>query len=655
MIDLPENIDLENPEFQQVFRLLRHTDANIFLTGKAGTGKSTFLRYICNNISKNSVVLAPTGVAAVNVGGMTIHSFFQMPLRPVPPDDPDYSVKAFKNSGKFSRSKRKLIKQLDLIVIDEVSMVRPDMIDFIDRALRGITGNRGKPFGGIQLLLVGDIFQLEPVVTPDTRLILSKYYPDYFFFNARAYADANLVSVELKKIYRQSDRTFIDMLDRVRLNATSHEDLEMFNSRMQTEQDNEPLEDFGITLTTRRDRASEINRERMNSLPGEEFVFKGVIEDDFPERSLPTDLNLTLKKDAQVMMIRNDKDRRWVNGTLAKITEITEKSIKIMLEDGKEESVEREIWDNITYTYDEKERKVKEEVLGTFTQYPLRAAWALTIHKSQGLTFGNVTIDMAEGAFTAGQTYVALSRCRTLDGIRFISPLRRGDVIVSRGAYDFSKNFNNREQAERVMRESQAEDLSRESIAYFKHDEFEKAAESLWEANRLTGILEKRSVRRLISSRISSLTRIKKEVEDLRQKLKDVAAEYVEMGEGFLSEGKIEESLKMYRRSLELESGNEAARIGAARCLMLKGENREALENLDEMIKRKGRKAFDAYLMKGEIYEKMGEYSQAALSYQGAAKKDKSSRRPIEHLKAMYEKIGMDEEAEKYKDRLSEM
>ena len=232
MKDIPHTIDLDNEEFQQMYKLLTTTNANVFLTGKAGSGKSTFLRYICNNIKKKYVVLAPTGVAAVNVGGVTIHSFFQMPLRPVPPDDDDYSIMALKKSRRYSKNKIKLIKELELIIIDEVSMVRPDMIDFIDRVLRAITGRRGKPFGGIQLLLVGDIFQLEPVVTNESRQILSKYYQDYFFFNARAYDSANLVSVELKKIYRQTDRKFISMLDRLRLSQTTKEDLAILNSRI---------------------------------------------------------------------------------------------------------------------------------------------------------------------------------------------------------------------------------------------------------------------------------------------------------------------------------------------------------------------------------------------------------------------------------------
>ena len=345
MKDIPHTIDLDNEEFQQMYKLLTTTNANVFLTGKAGSGKSTFLRYICNNIKKKYVVLAPTGVAAVNVGGVTIHSFFQMPLRPVPPDDDDYSIMALKKSRRYSKNKIKLIRELELIIIDEVSMVRPDMIDFIDRVLRAITGRRGKPFGGVQLLLVGDIFQLEPVVTNESRQILSKYYQDYFFFNARAYDSANLVSVELKKIYRQTDRKFISMLDRLRLSQTTKEDLAILNSRiMSTASDDGG--DFGITLTTRRDVASSINYDKMAALSGEEYIFKGEIKDEFPEKILPTDLELVLKKGAQVMLIRNDRDHRWVNGTIAMVKDISEDKIQVELENHRVETVEKEEWQN---------------------------------------------------------------------------------------------------------------------------------------------------------------------------------------------------------------------------------------------------------------------------------------------------------------------
>lgn len=646
-------LDLNNEEFQQAYRLLKETDANVFLTGRAGTGKSTFLKYICRHINKKHVILAPTGVAAINVGGVTIHSFFQMPLRPVPPDDPDYSVVSFKNPKKFHRNKRKLLKELELIIIDEVSMVRPDMIDFIDRALRGVTGKRGVPFGGVQLLLVGDIFQLEPVVNPDTRLILSKYYKDFFFFNALAYNSVNLISVELKKIYRQSDQSFIDVLDRVRKNLVTWDDLNLLNKNVSREEKRYDKQ-FGITLTTRRDIASTINKEKMESLPGEEYIFKGEIKDDFPEKLLPTDLNLVLKKDAQVMLIRNDKDRRWVNGTLAKVTDILPTSITIKLENGEEVKLEREEWSNITYTYNEKEKKVQEEVLGQFVQYPLRAAWALTIHKSQGLTFNNVAIDMGNGAFSAGQTYVALSRCRTLEGIQFINPIRRGDVIVSHGAKNFSKNFNDKSQAERVIREAKAKNLSQLAKSNFENDEAAEVIENIWNIHELTGALSQKKVRRLLAHHLSEVKKLKNVVKEQTERLKEISADYYEMGERKVELGEDSEALCLFRKAIEIDENNLNARFRLAELLFLFKEEKEAIKLLKDVEKGDKKIAYKCNLLKGGYYEQIGDTSRAALCYIAASKKMPTDIEAIERLIALYEKEGMGKEAEKYREWLKE-
>ena len=653
MTNRTTEIDLENEEFQQAYRLLKDSNANVFLTGRAGTGKSTFLRYLCQHLQKKYVVLAPTGVAAVNVGGVTIHSFFQMPLRPVPPDDPDYSVGSFKKTQKFSRQKRKLLRELELIIIDEVSMVRPDMIDFIDRVLRGVTGRRGKPFGGVQLLLVGDIFQLEPVVNADTRLILSKYYDDFFFFNAKAYNSTNLVSIELKKIYRQSDPSFIGILDRVRNNSVTYEDVALLNRNVINKKCEDISDaDFGITLTSRRDIASNINRDKMESLPGEEFIFKGEINDDFPEKLLPTDLNLVLKKDAQVMLIRNDKDRRWVNGTLAKITEISQTSITVKLENGNEEKVEREIWSNITYTYDEKEKKVKEEILGTFVQFPLRAAWALTIHKSQGLTFNNVAIDMGAGAFSAGQTYVALSRCRTLEGIQFINPIKRGDVIVSKGARSFSKGFNDTQQTEMVLRRAKASRLSKEAKEKFGERNFKDSIELLWEIHELTGGLSAESVRRFISGKLSIISQLESELKRQKEELKNLSKEFCEMA--IASKEDIAMSKYYFSKAYSIDSENMSARIGIAECLIAEGNAKEALKILDEVVKKDKKSMFRCMMLKGMLLENENDLAGAVLSYTSAMKKDKNAKEPVLKIIDLYEEAGMEEEAQKYKEWLEE-
>ncbi|MDE6576602.1 MAG: AAA family ATPase, partial [Muribaculaceae bacterium] len=625
------DIDLNNDEFQKAYRLLKETNANVFLTGKAGTGKSTFLRYICSNLSKQFVILAPTGVAAVNVGGVTIHSFFQMPLRPVPPDDPDYSVLSFKRGKLFSRSKLKLLRQLELIIIDEVSMVRPDMIDYIDRLLRGVRRSN-RPFGGVQLLLVGDIFQLEPVINNDTKLILTNYYTDFFFFNAKAYQNSKLVSIELKKIYRQSDSNFIKLLDRIRLNNVTQEDLKILNQSYVSK--NPSDEDmFNITLTSRRDIASRVNKEKMECLPGKEYVFNGMIQDDFPEKQLPTDLNLILKKEAQVMMIRNDKDKRWVNGTLAKVIDLDEETITVKLENGKEEKVEREEWTNITYSFDEKEKRIKEEVLGRFIQFPIKAAWALTIHKSQGLTFNNVSIDMGVGAFSAGQTYVALSRCRNLEGIRMISPIRYRDVIVSRGANQFSHYYNDEGLIDTVFRTAECERLSIKALQEFEYGNFKEVVEDVWKSHELSDVLKNSSVRRLIAKKLAKINEIQKELSIARKKMIETSKEFSGLGFSAMNEkGDHRLAIEYFDKALALDKTNYKANLGKAECLAQNNDIESALEILNSLSKCDRETAYEALMLKGNLYEKKNDASRAALSYLAAHKKNKKLKQPLLHL-----------------------
>lgn len=658
MSRLPEPIDLDNREFQKAFEILRDTNVNLFLTGKAGTGKSTFLRYICEKIDKNYVILAPTGVAAVNVGGATIHSFFQMPLRPVPPDDPDYSVAALAKSRKFSRNKRKLIKELDLIIIDEVSMVRPDMIDYIDRALRAVRGNRKQPFGGVQLLLVGDIFQLEPVVTNESKAILSLYYEDFFFFNARAYKEANLVAIELQKIYRQTDSEFINLLDRIRINCPSENDFRLLNSKVDSGKiysSEDEKGNFGIVLASRRDSAAAINAEKMQNLPTAEFVFEGEIEGDFPERILPTDLRLTLKKDAQVMIIRNDKEHRWVNGTLAKISDISNDRIILQLEDGNQVQVEKEEWENINYSYDEKLKKVTEEVIGRFIQFPLKAAWALTIHKSQGLTFSNVTIDMGGGAFSAGQAYVALSRCRSLEGLTFLNPLRRVDVIVSRGAADFSTRFNDEDAMRKVLDHTHAQRLSLEAKKCFLSDDFQGAVENIWSANHLVGCLSSLSVRRLISRYMSVIKTMHHTISRQKKELEKASGRLVKIAETLLIDpADYKGALKIFDHALEAEPENTKAILGKAKCMAALHNGKKALKLLDSLIGGEKTGAFEACLLKGDLLSEDDNLSGAALNYISAHKLNPSSEVPFRKLVYLYENAGMEEEADAWREFLSD-
>ena len=398
-----------------------HTNRPLFITGKAGTGKTTFLRKLREQSPKNMAVVAPTGVAAINAGGMTIHSLFQLPTRILPPTQESYRH-MFSEQRMFQR-KRNMLYHLEMLVIDEISMVRADVLDAIDQVLRRYKYRKDKPFGGVQLVMIGDLFQLSPVVTKgDDEEAMKKYYEGPYFFQSRVMKELQPIYVELDHVFRQQDEVFVKLLNEVRENQLTTQGRKLLNARYNPRFKNTD-EDFHITLTTHNRSADELNERELNRLPGEEHVFHADIKKDFPENIYPTEETLTLKVGARVMFVRNDdqKPRRFYNGKIGVITDIDDGKIFVRCDDG-DIKVTRMIWENIRYREDEKTGKIDEEVLGTFMQYPLRLAWAVTIHKSQGLTFDKVIIDAAR-AFAAGQVYVALSRCRTLEGIVLSTPL----------------------------------------------------------------------------------------------------------------------------------------------------------------------------------------------------------------------------------------
>jgi len=397
------------------------TNRPLFITGKAGTGKTTFLRKLREQSPKHMAVVAPTGVAAINAGGMTIHSFFQLPVRTLIPTPESY--RQLFSEQRLTQRKRNMLYHLEMLVIDEISMVRADVLDAIDAVLRRYKYRKDQPFGGVQVVMIGDLFQLSPVITRgDDEEAMKKYYEGPYFFQARVMQALQPIYVELDHVFRQQDEQFVRLLNEVRDNQLTAQGRALLASRYNPHFKNTE-DDFHITLTTHNKAADELNERELNRLPGEPFVSHAVVMKDFPENIYPTEEQLTLKIGARVMFVRNDdqKPRRFYNGKIGVITDMDDGKIYVRCEDGDIE-VTRMTWENIRYREDEQTGRIDEEVLGTFTQYPLRLAWAVTIHKSQGLTFDRVIIDAAR-AFAAGQVYVALSRCRTLEGIVLSTPL----------------------------------------------------------------------------------------------------------------------------------------------------------------------------------------------------------------------------------------
>jgi DNA-directed RNA polymerase subunit F len=437
-----------NPQLELAFDFLQYTNQNIFLTGKAGTGKTTFLRNLKKSSPKRMVVVAPTGVAAINAGGVTIHSFFQMSFGPQIPVDPNQQRPASAESNfaakRFSREKINIIRSLDLLVIDEISMVRADILDGIDEVLRRYK-NRYKPFGGVQLLMIGDLQQLAPVVKDDEWSILKAYYDTCFFFSSRALKRSKFMGIELTHIFRQSDQRFIDLLNKVRENRMDESTLQELNRRYIPDFSPEDKEGY-ITLTTHNNQSQQINDSKLGKLKTKSYRFKAEVQGEFPEYSYPADPELELKVGAQVMFAKNDlsSEKRYYNGKIGEITGIGDDEIEVLCPgDAMAIEVEKAEWQNSKYTLNDTTQEIQEDVIGTFTQFPLKLAWAITIHKSQGLTFEKAIID-ARASFAHGQVYVALSRCKTLEGLVLSTPIAthsvKNDTTVIQFTDDVERN-----------------------------------------------------------------------------------------------------------------------------------------------------------------------------------------------------------------------
>ncbi|MFA6216887.1 MAG: AAA family ATPase [Candidatus Omnitrophota bacterium] len=430
----PKTIEI-NEQFKKALDVIENTSKNVFVTGKAGTGKSTLLEYFRSKTKKKIAVLAPTGVAALNVRGETIHSFFRF--------KPNITLEKIK---KIKGKRARIFKEIEAIVIDEISMVRADLLDCIERFLRLNGKNSGMLFGGIQMIFIGDLYQLPPVVTLREKHIFSQYYQSPYFFSARLFEELEMEFIELEKIYRQKDEDFIGLLNAIRNNSITDEMLEMLNTRAQPCMDDR-REAFTLHLTTTNQMAARINNYHLQQLRSKIFTYQAEMSGDFQEHTCPADAQLQVAVGAQVMLLNNDSEDRWVNGSIAEVKEIKHDKkndtdvIYVRMQDGSLEEVLPHSWELFHYRFNEDTFSIETESAGSFTQYPLKLAWAITIHKSQGKTFERVVIDMGNGAFANGQTYVALSRCTSLDGIILKRSIRKSDIRMDWNIAEFLTKY----------------------------------------------------------------------------------------------------------------------------------------------------------------------------------------------------------------------
>ena len=569
-------IDLDNAELQNALQIIQFTRRSLFLTGKAGTGKSTFLRYIAANTKKKHIVLAPTGIAAINAGGSTLHSFFKLPFHPLLPNDSMYSVRNIRNTLKYNSEKIKIIREVELIIIDEISMVRADIIDFIDKVLRVYCRNMREPFGGKQLLLVGDIYQLEPVVKEEDRKLLNPFYRSSFFFDAKIFQQFQLVSIELKKVYRQSDPVFIGILDHIRTSQAQSQDLQLLNQRVGAQLD-ESDSKLAITLSTRRDTVDFINENQLKLLPGEPTLFRGNIQGEFPESSLPTPIELYLKTGAQIIFIKNDIEHQWVNGTLGTIIGFDvedDAKIYVRTENGQDVMVEPATWSNMRYHFNEVEKKIEEEEIGRYEQYPIRLAWAITVHKSQGLTFNQVKIDFTGGVFAGGQTYVALSRCTSLEGISLQEPIRPSEIFVRNEVKQFARQYNNQNTIHTALTQSKADRQYHDAVKAYDKGDMQAALDNFFLAIHSRYDIEHPLAKRFIRKKLNKVNELQAENERLREVIKQkdeekkkqekflkrLATEYVIMGKECEKEGMKEAAITNYRKALTLYPSHPEAK-----------------------------------------------------------------------------------------------
>lgn len=508
-----------NEIFKLAADIVRNTSQSVFLTGKAGTGKTTFLHYIRKNVDKNVIVAAPTGVASINAGGVTLHSLLQLPFEPFIPNLEGKKKLDF--HFKLRKSKIEMLRELELLIIDEVSMLRADMLDAIDYMLKRYRNNQ-QLFGGVQILFIGDMYQLPPVAQQHEWDQLKQYYPSPFFFHAQALQNNMPLYVELKTIYRQSDQVFIDILNRIRNNCTTSVDLQILNQRYNPSF-KLTAENRYIVLCTHNYKADKINSEQLDNLQTKGVSFSGKITGDFADNSLPTDFNLVLKIGAQVMFVKNDvgEKRRYYNGKLAVISHLSKDKIVVRFEDGNEMELEEETWRNVRYSLNEDSGNIQEEELGAFTQYPIRLAWAITIHKSQGLTFDRVVIDAGQ-AFAAGQVYVALSRCTSLDGIVLFSRITADSIHTDQNAIAFSKEELKQDYLQQILEEEKPRYCADRLKKAFDWSPIVRSVHSLNQLAAEKNIPEKEKMQALFSQLYDKAIEEQKIAENFRRELSSI-------------------------------------------------------------------------------------------------------------------------------------
>lgn len=508
-----------NEIFKLAADIVRNTSQSVFLTGKAGTGKTTFLHYIRKNVDKNVIVAAPTGVASINAGGVTLHSLLQLPFEPFIPNLEGKKKLDF--HFKLRKSKIEMLRELELLIIDEVSMLRADMLDAIDYMLKRYRNNQ-QLFGGVQILFIGDMYQLPPVAQQHEWDQLKQYYPSPFFFHAQALQNNMPLYVELKTIYRQSDQVFIDILNRIRNNCTTTSDLQILNQRYNPSF-KLTAENRYIVLCTHNYKADKINSEQLDNLQTKGVSFSGRITGDFADNSLPTDFNLVLKIGAQVMFVKNDvgEKRRYYNGKLAVISHLSKDKIIVRFEDGNEMELEEETWRNVRYSLNEDSGNIQEEELGAFTQYPIRLAWAITIHKSQGLTFDRVVIDAGQ-AFAAGQVYVALSRCTSLDGIVLFSRITADSIHTDENAIAFSKEELKQDYLQQILEEEKPRYCADRLKKAFDWSPVVRSVHSINQLAAEKNIPEKEKIQALFSQLYDKAIEEQKIAENFRRELNSI-------------------------------------------------------------------------------------------------------------------------------------